>query len=168
MGTVLVLLTMAISFTGAPLPWDERGYWAAQVIASIASTAPVVGDFARRLMLGGESMGQLTLTRFFMMHVAILPALLAMFIGVHLVAFRQYGSVGPWNEARRRKPGPFWPDQVFMDALVGIVVFFVVIALCVFAFPPFTGPADPVDTSYIPKPDIYQNRNGTSFSFTRL
>lgn len=152
-GVVLLLLTMAISFTGAPLPWDERGYWAAEVITGIVSTVPIVGDFAKRLMRGGEEMGQLTLSRFFMMHVAILPALLAICIGIHLVAFRQFGSVGPWNRARREVSGSFWPNAVFLDVLVGAIVFLAVITLSVYAFPSFSGPADPVDTTYVPKPE---------------
>lgn len=153
LGIVLMLLTMAISFTGAVLPWDELGYWAVEVMTSAASTVPLIGDFIQRMLRGGEAMGQLTLTRFFMMHVAILPALLALFIGLHLVAFRQFGSVGPWKEARRQTTEPFWPTQVFKDALVGLIVFFVLITLSAYAIEAFTGPADPVDTSYLPKPE---------------
>ncbi|MFN2198269.1 MAG: cytochrome b N-terminal domain-containing protein [Anaerolineales bacterium] len=152
-GVLLLLVTMGMSFTGAPLPWDERGYWAAEVGTSIAGSVPVIGDFAKRVLLGGSTMGQLTLSRFFILHVALLPGLLMLVLGIHLVAFRKPGSVGPWNEEKRAKTGNFWPDQVMKDAIVGVVVFVILIALVVFFPPPFAGPADPLDTTYIPKPE---------------
>ena len=94
-GVVLLLVTAGLVFTGAPLPWDERGYWAAEVGTSIAGTVPLVGDAVKRLLRGGDLMGQLALSRMFVLHVAILPAILLAFLAVHLAAFRRFGSVGP-------------------------------------------------------------------------
>lgn len=152
-GILLLLITMGMSFTGAPLPWDERGYWAAEVGTSIAGSIPLIGDFAKRILLGGSNMGQLTLSRFFILHIALLPGLLLVVLGIHLVAFRKSGSVGPWDEKKRAKTGRFWPDQVLKDAIVGVVVFLILIALVVFFPPPYAGPADAVDTTYLPKPE---------------
>ncbi len=152
-GVVLLLLTMALSFTGALLPWDEKGYYAAEVGTSIMGTVPYVGEWLKQFARGGAAMGQLTLSRFFILHVAILPALLIGFLAFHLVAFRQFGSVGPWIEEKRRKIGAFWPDQVFKDALVGIFLLVAIIALIVLWRPPITGAAGVVDTSYQPKPE---------------
>jgi ubiquinol-cytochrome c reductase cytochrome b subunit len=152
-GVTLLLITLGLSFTGAPLPWDERGYWAAEVGTSITGTVPIVGDLVTRLIRGGEAMGQLTLSRFFILHVAILPGALIALIGVHLVAFRRFGSVGPWDKLKRLRSGPFWPNQVVKDALVAVLFFLGLIALAVYARPPFSGPADPLDTSFIPKPE---------------
>jgi ubiquinol-cytochrome c reductase cytochrome b subunit len=152
-GVFLLLTTLGLSFTGAPLPWDETGYWATEVGTSIAGTVPILGDFLKRLARGSESMGQLALSRFFILHVAILPGFLATLIGAHLIAFRKSGSVGRWNEAKRKRIGPFWPDQVTYDAVAGVVFFLIVVALASFAIPPFSGPADPVDTSFVPKPE---------------
>jgi mono/diheme cytochrome c family protein len=135
------------------LPWDERGYWAAEVGTSIAGTVPVVGDLVKRLIRGGEAMGQLTLSRFFILHAAILPGALIALIGIHLVAFRRFGSVGPWDKIKRLRSGPFWPDQVAKDVVVGVLFLLGMIALAVYARPPFAGPADPVDTSFVPKPE---------------
>jgi quinol-cytochrome oxidoreductase complex cytochrome b subunit len=56
-GVVLLLVTAGLVFTGAPLPWDERGYWAAEVGTSIAGTVPLVGDAVKRLLRGGDLMG---------------------------------------------------------------------------------------------------------------
>lgn len=153
MGVVLLLLTLGLSFTGALLPWDEKGYFAAEVGTSIAGTVPLVGSWIKGLLRGGASMDQITLSRFFITHVAILPALLMSFIGVHVVAFRRQGSVGPWKESQRKTTGPFWPDQVYKDIIVISVLFLIMITLVVFARAPITGPADPIDTTYQPKPE---------------
>ncbi len=152
-GVGLLLLTMGLSFTGAPLPWDERGYWAAEVGTSIAGTVPIIGDFSKRLLRGGETMGQLALSRMFIIHVAILPGLLMALIGAHLMAFRQFGSIGPWNAQKRKKWGAFWPDQVLKDLIVSGTIILVLIGLSAFFPPPFAGPADPADSSYIPMPE---------------
>ncbi|MEA5114465.1 MAG: cytochrome b N-terminal domain-containing protein [Geobacteraceae bacterium] len=152
-GVLLFLLTMALMFTGACLTWDELGYWASQVGTSIAGTVPIIGEFIKKLMRGGETMGQLTLSRFFILHIAILPFLLAAMIGIHLVAFRKFGETGPWNESKRHRTGMFWPDQLFMDTIVFMAIFVLMVALCVFSPPPVNGPADPMDTTYLPKPE---------------
>jgi ubiquinol-cytochrome c reductase cytochrome b subunit len=153
LGALLFLLTMAMMFTGSPLPWDEKGYWATEVGTSMAGTVPLVGDFAKRLLRGGESMGQLTLSRFFVLHVALLAGLLGALIVLHLVSFRRAGSVGPWNESKRLRTGPFWPDQAQKDLAMASAVFVALVALAAFLPPPFTGLADPVDQFITPKPE---------------
>lgn len=153
LGVVLLILTLGMSFTGAPLPWDERGYWAAEVGTSIAGTIPVVGNTVMEIIRGGATMGQLTLSRFFVLHVALIPGALLTLIVLHVIAFRQFGSVGPWREEKRARSGPFWPDQIFRDALVGMVLFVVLVTLVTYAPPPFSGPADPMDSSFTPKPE---------------
>jgi ubiquinol-cytochrome c reductase cytochrome b subunit len=152
-GVALLLLTAALSFTGAPLPWDERGYWAAEVGASIAGTVPFIGETVKRLMLGGDAMGQLTLSRFFILHAALLPGAVMLLVLVHLVAFRKFGSVGPWREKRRAVRGRFWPDQALKDAIVGSCILLILIGLAAYRPPPFSGPADPMDSSYTPRPE---------------
>ncbi len=153
MGVTLLLTTMVFSFTGAPLHWDQRGYWAGEVGTSIAGTAPVVGDLIKRFLRGGQEMGQLTLSRFFAVHTMILPASLAALFGIHITAMRRFGSVGPWNETGRSTSGPFWPDQVYKDAVSGTLVLFLLIGLAVFLPPSYSGKADVLDTSYVPKPE---------------
>ena len=153
LGVVLFLLVLAESFTGALLAWDELGYWAAEVGTSIAGTVPVIGHFLKMFMRGGAAMGQDTLSRFFVLHVAILAALLGAVIVVHIVAFRQFGSVGPWTERRRSKIGWFWPEQVLRDTLVIVALFMLLVGLCVYCPAPVTGPADHLDNSITPKPE---------------
>ncbi len=152
-GVALFVLASGLMFTGAPLPWDERGYWAGEVGTSIAGTMPVVGAALERVLRGGGAMGQLTLSRMFVLHVAILPAALAGLVLVHLAAFRVAGSAGSWGEARRRSSDPFWPDQVVRDLVLATGIFLLLVTLSAFAPPPISGPADPLDTSYVPMPE---------------
>jgi mono/diheme cytochrome c family protein len=150
---VLLLLGAAFIFTGAILPWDTLGYWAGVVGTSMAGTVPLMGNFLKLLMRGGDTMGQMTLSRAFVVHVTILPALTACFIAAHLVAFRQFGSVGPWSPKKPEKTGWFWPDQTFKDLLVVALILVVLICLSAFVRAPISGPADPLDSSYSPKPE---------------
>ena len=152
-GVVLILLAASMTFTGALLAWDELGYWAGEVGTSIAGTAPWIGGFLERFFRGGGAMGQLTVARFFTLHVAVLPGLMVLLVVIHLVALRQFGSVGPWNPEKLQASGPFWPDQVLKDLLVISVLLVGLIGLSALAPAPITGPADPIDTTYTPKPE---------------
>ena len=152
-GVLLLFLTAVLIFTGAALPWDETGYWALEVGTSIAGTVPFIGKFLEEFLRGGFSMGQLTLSRFFTFHAVLIPILSFIIIVFHLLAFRRYGSVGPWKESRRSKIGDFWPDQVAIDLIVSGFIFILIVWLSAFHPAPFSGPADPADTAFEPKPE---------------
>ena len=152
-GVVLLLLVAGLIFTGAALPWDETGYWASEVGTSIAGTVPFIGPFLEKFLRGGYSMGQLTLSRFFTIHTVIIPALSFMVVVFHLIAFRRYGSTGPWKESKRTKIGDFWPDQVAIDLVVSGFIFVLIVWLSAFHPAPFSGPADPSDAAFSPKPE---------------
>ena len=150
-----LLLTLALGFSGPVLPWDERGYWEAEVATSSAGTVPWLGTVARNLLQGGPILGQMTLSRFFFLHVAILPGALMLFVVLHLVAFRKAGISGPWDETKRNRTGSFWPDQVFKDAAVGTSIFVILVGLAAYWRAPFAGPLDVLQTFYVPKPEWY-------------
>jgi ubiquinol-cytochrome c reductase cytochrome b subunit len=155
LGVGQLILTLALGFTGPVLPWDERGYWEAEVGTSMAGTVPLLGTLVRNLLRGGSSLGQITLSRFFFLHVAILPGLLLALIGLHLIAFRQSGVSGPWDEAKQKRTGSFWPDQVFKDAVIITIIFIILVGLSSFWRAPFSGPVDVMETFYVPKPEWY-------------
>ncbi|MFV2073306.1 MAG: cytochrome b N-terminal domain-containing protein, partial [Thermoanaerobaculales bacterium] len=100
-GLALFLLTVALSFTGYLLPWDQLAYWAITVGTSIASYAPLIGEKLRFLMLGGNQVGQPALIRFYVLHVALLPVAATMLIAVHLYRVRRDGGL-----ARPEEPAP--------------------------------------------------------------
>lgn len=83
-GVVLLLLTIGFGFTGYLLPWDQKAFWATTVGTRIAGSVPLVGDTILRIMRGGEELSAITLSRFFGVHVWVLPATLMLLVGVHL------------------------------------------------------------------------------------
>ena len=155
-GVVLFLLVMAFAFTGYLLPWDQTAYWATQVGINMVGTVPLVGEFLVRVMRGGETLGALTLSRFFAVHVLFLPALIGLGIVVHLFILRRVGPAGPWDERKAAAARePFYPRQVFMDAVVMVGVFLVLVLLARFVPFPLADKANPADTSFVPVPEWY-------------
>lgn len=83
-GVALFLITIGFGFTGYLLPWDQKAYWATTVGTRIIGVIPVIGDSLLRIVRGGESISPLTLTRFFGVHVWVLPIILLILLGIHL------------------------------------------------------------------------------------
>ncbi|MBI1914287.1 MAG: cytochrome b N-terminal domain-containing protein [Planctomycetes bacterium] len=129
LGLVLLGLVLALSLTGYLLPWDQKGYWATQVATNIAGNIPGVGQWLQKIIVGGPDYGHATLTRFFALHVAILPVLVIVFIILHLVVFRRHGVTAP---KKAEGEGWFWPDQAFRDLLVSLLIFAVMIGLVLY------------------------------------
>jgi ubiquinol-cytochrome c reductase cytochrome b subunit len=155
-GVVLFLIVMGFAFTGYLLPWDQTAYWATQIGINMVGTVPVVGEFLMRVMRGGEQLGALTLSRFFAVHVLFLPALLITLAAAHLFILRRVGPAGPWTDRRAElQAEPFYPRQVYMDAMVMLAVFVIVAALAIAVPFPLTDKADPSDTSFVPVPEWY-------------
>src|SRR6266542_6825041 len=92
-GVGLLILTLAASFTGYLLPWDQLSYWAITVGTNIAGYAPVVGSATRELLLGGPEVGQDALIRFYTLHVAVLPLVITLLISLHLWRVRKDGGL---------------------------------------------------------------------------
>src|ERR1039457_3949275 len=151
-GILLILITALFMFTGPVLPWDKNGYWAGQVGIGIAGSVPIVGPFTQMILQGANKMGQMALLRIYVLHVAILPAAICGFVMLHLIAFRKYGESGPWDKEKRKKTGYFWPEQIFKDVLVSLLIFLLLVYLSAFFPAPFSGLADPMDTLITPKP----------------
>jgi quinol-cytochrome oxidoreductase complex cytochrome b subunit len=92
-GVCLLLLTLGLSFTGYLLPWDQLAFWAITVGTNIGSYAPLVGGQLRELLLGGHSVGQAALIRFYVLHVAVLPSLMILLTIVHFWRVRKDGGL---------------------------------------------------------------------------
>ncbi len=91
LGVTLLLLTLAFSFTGYLLPWDQLSYWAVTVGTNLVHYVPVIGKTLQDLLIGGDQIGQSTLLRFYALHVAVLPAVLAVLLAVHIWRVRKDG-----------------------------------------------------------------------------
>jgi len=94
-GVFLLLLTLGFGFTGYLLPWDQKAYWATTVGTRIAEVTPLIGSFLLKVMRGGEELSALTLTRFFGVHVWVLPSILLIFLGIHLYLVIRNGISAP-------------------------------------------------------------------------
>ena len=92
-GVLLLLFTLGLSFTGYLLPWDQLAYWAITVGTNIGSYAPLVGERLKEILLGGHTVGQEALIRFYVLHVAVLPALVILFTIVHFWRIRKDGGL---------------------------------------------------------------------------
>ncbi|MBI2346895.1 MAG: cytochrome b N-terminal domain-containing protein [Deltaproteobacteria bacterium] len=101
-GVLIWLIVLGFGFTGYLLPWDQKGFWATVVGANIAEQAPYLGPWIAKLMRGGDQLGAVTLTRFYAIHVLILPASLGLLVAIHLfMVIRQGISAPPEREPRR-------------------------------------------------------------------
>ena len=158
MGCLLFLLVLGMSFTGYLLPWDQKAYSATAVGTNIVSELPLVGSGLKTLLRGGTEMGTLTLSRFFSLHVFVLPALIVGAIALHVFLFRKAGAAGPpvGEEARAKLPiEPFFPGQVVKDFVFGILLL-AILALLATRWPATLGPqANPADPTYVPRPEWY-------------
>ena len=94
-GMFLGLLTLAFGFTGYLLPWDQKAFWASTVGSQIAGLIPLVGDSLLGMLRGGPDVTGVTLTRFYGIHMLVLPAFTFIFLGVHFVIIRRQGISGP-------------------------------------------------------------------------
>ena len=97
-GIGLLLLTVAMGFTGYLLPWHQMAYWATTVGTAIAGSVPFVGDFILQALRGGPELSALTLQRFYAAHIWILPLMMAALIGIHLFLIIKHGE-------------SHWPDK---------------------------------------------------------
>ncbi len=110
-GVILLFLTLALSFTGYLLPWDQLSYWAVTVGTDLVHYVPLVGNTLQSLLIGGDQIGQPTLLRFYALHVAVLPATLVLVLAVHIWRVRKDGfaversSVGAFAEESTERPG---------------------------------------------------------------
>jgi ubiquinol-cytochrome c reductase cytochrome b subunit/menaquinol-cytochrome c reductase cytochrome b subunit len=99
-GVVLLILTMVMSFTGYLLPFDQRSYWATVVGVNINGTGPLVGPYLSDFLYGGPDFNATTLSRFYAIHMLLVPGLIAALIGAHLYLVAKLGTTAPpWIKA---------------------------------------------------------------------
>jgi quinol-cytochrome oxidoreductase complex cytochrome b subunit len=97
-GVFLLLIVLGFGFTGYLLPWDQKAYWATEVGTNLVGSTPYIGEFLLKVTRGGEELGAVTLTRFFALHVLVLPALAITFIAAHLYLVVKQGIAAPPEE----------------------------------------------------------------------
>src|SRR6202041_476854 len=158
-GVFLILMTLAMAFTGQVMRFDQDAYWGLTIGASIASRVPILGPFIVKLMLGGPIIAGATLSRFFALHVFVIPGLLIGFVCLHVLMVLKLG-INEWPmpgrivkratydaeyHALTKKDGaPFVPSALWKDMFFAAFIILAV-AACAFYFGPFgpTGQPDP-------------------------
>ena len=114
-GMLLLFITLGFGFTGYLLPWNELAYFATRVGTEIPGAIPLVGDAVVTFLRGGPQVTGATLTRFFGIHVAVLPAITTVLLGLHLVLVQYHGmSVPPSVEAAAARTGRQVPTMPFV------------------------------------------------------
>ena len=120
-GAGLLFITLTFGFTGYLLPWNTLAYFATQVGTEIAGDVPVIGNAVLVLLRGGQDVTEATLSRFFGIHVAILPALTTLLLGLHLLLVQVHGLSRPLGVAAEGGE-PFYPQFMLRDFLVWVVL----------------------------------------------
>ncbi len=146
-GMLIFFLTFAEAFAGYLLPWGQMSYWGAQVIISLFGAIPAIGDSVVEYIRGDYSISDITLNRFFALHVVLIPLAMIMLVFVHIVALHHVGSNNPDGIEIKEHKGPdgvpldgiaFHPYHTSKD-LVGIIVFLMVFFGVVFFAPDMGG-----------------------------
>jgi ubiquinol-cytochrome c reductase cytochrome b subunit len=171
LGVFLLLMTLGMAFTGQVLRFDQDAYWGLGIGVSIVSRVPWIGGGLVHLLLGGPIIAGATLSRFFALHVFVIPGALLVFAFLHVWMVLKLG-INEWpmpgRLVRRATyieeydqlthtdgipfiPGAFWKDLVFSAAVLAAV------AVCAFLFGPYgpTGQPDPSIIQTVPKPDFF-------------
>ena len=157
-GVLMLALILAFALTGYLLPWDQTGYWATKVATGIAGTSPMIGEQLQHTVQGGNEYGNLTLTRFFAIHVFLLPAFMVGLVVIHIAMFRKHGVTPRWDHSAEHleaKTQPFWPDQMFKDMVAIAVVFATMVVVTVMGHGvKLDAPADPA-SNFDARPEWY-------------
>src|SRR5271166_4385604 len=170
-GVFLLLMTLGMAFTGQVLRFDQDAYWGLGIGASISSRVPVLGPCIVNLLLGGPIIGGATLSRFFALHVFVIPGLLMLFVGLHLLLVLKLG-INEWpmpgrvvrratymqeyHELTHKQGVPFVPGAVWKDIFFSGFIL-IAIAVCAVHFGPFGpgGQPDPTIIQTAPRPDFF-------------
>ncbi len=160
LGVLLFLATMTFGFTGYLLPWNQLSYWATTVGTEVIGAIPVVGQSLKEVVLGGPAVGQETLSRFFLIHVTILPWIVVMLVVAHLVLMRLHNlatleDVGAEKPYPPERGVPFWPVHMAKEACVALACFGLLFTLSVFSPWEIGEPANPLETPEGIKPEWY-------------
>src|SRR5215831_3321569 len=171
LGVFLLLVTLGMAFTGQIMRWDQDAYWGLGIGASISSRIPGVGPALVKLLLGGPIIAGATLSRFFALHVFVVPGLLIVFVALHLLLVIKLGindwpmpgrivrrstNLQEYKELTHRDGIPFVPAGVGKDIVFSGAILLAILA-CAFFLGPFGpgGQPDPTIIQTAPRPDFF-------------
>lgn len=152
-GLLIMLFIPVFIITGDLLPWDQKGFWSTQVRTSIMGSVPVAGDWMVRLLQGGTRTGIVALTRFYVLHLLVLPGALLLLLGLHFHFVAHRGVSEPLFSSRERRQVPLFPTMLNRWLLLLLITTLALGAVAYLWPVPLGDPADPTDSNYIPKPE---------------
>ncbi len=170
-GVLLLLLTLGMAFTGQVVRFDQNAYWGLGIGVSIIGRIPVIGAQMAEILMGGPIIGAATLSRFYALHVFVIPGLLIALIGVHLILVFRLG-INEWpmpgrllkrdtykaeyEELIATKGTSFFPTVIAKDVIFGaIVIFAVMVCAAIYGPGELDGVPDPTLINTMPVPDFY-------------
>jgi len=167
LGVVMLFLVLGLALTGYLLPWDQHGYWSTRVAVGIIGEAPM-GGLLQTLLLGGDSYGNATLSRFFALHTYVLPGALALLTLFHVGSYLKHGprvrepAAGKAAVAGDPTPPtvpartslPYFPYQLVRDVVVMLLIFATLAALALLVGARLEAPADPA-SDFEARPEWY-------------
>src|SRR5262252_1342955 len=155
-GVTLLLITLVLGFTGYSIVYEQLSYWGATVAANITEAVPLIGPGLARTLRGGEQIGAPTLSRFFILHAAILPSVLLLLFSLHVALIRIHGVTEfPLRNEAKPASYPFIPEHVLKELGTGLALITVVNCLSVLLPVGIGPPADPINTPEHIKPEWY-------------
>lgn len=159
-GVLLFVFTLIFGFTGYLLPWNQLAYWATTVGTELAGAVPLVGEWIKILLRGGNGVSEETLSRFFVVHVIVLPWLVFFLVIIHLFLVRFQGmstmdAVGKEKETKKGEGVPFFPHHMLKEGIIFFILMGVLITLSILCPFELGEKADPLQTPYAIKPEWY-------------
>lgn len=155
-GMCLLLCTLIIGFTGYSLVFEQLSFWGATVAANICDTIPYLGVFAKRMLLAGETYNEHTVSRFFILHAAVLPGVMIALIGIHIGILRLQGvSELKFEDEPESAPQhfDFFPDHFYTELIIGLILM-ILLSVLATVLPVEMGPkANPLQTPEVIKPE---------------
>ena len=157
-GMCLLLCVLGTGFTGYSLVYEQLSFWGATVGANISDTIPFIGGFLKRMMLAGDAYNQSTLSRFFVLHAAILPVTIVFLLAMHITVIRMQGITEfqfKDEDDGSARTFNFFPDHLYTELIIGLVLMIVLSALATI-LPATLGPeANPLQTPEVIKPEWF-------------
>ena len=171
-GFLLLGTTLTFGFTGYSLVYEQLSFWGATVATNLAEAVPVIGPHIGYFLRGGPEVGENTLTRFFILHIGVLPTVAILLIGVHILIIRLQGVTELEFEGElvneEERHFRFWPEHATTELLIGVLMMYV-LTIVSLIFPATLGaPADPTVTPEHIKPEWYFYFNFRLLKLTSL
>jgi quinol-cytochrome oxidoreductase complex cytochrome b subunit len=160
-GMTMLICTLMLGFTGYSLVYEQLSFWGATVAANLTGAVPLVGEFLRQMLLGGDTYNPRTLPRFFVLHAAALPVLLILLVGIHIALVRIQGVTelhfqeDEKDEKKQKQHFNFFPDHLYTELIMGLGLM-ILLSVLATVLPATLGPkANPLVTPEIIKPEWF-------------